>query len=317
MTLEIRLAVRDWDYMSPLALGEISSPRLDLKLFRVGTLPDSLSDDTPYNAFETSFSRHLSAVEAGNHKNTAIPNFLMRGFRHQCILTRKDSELTSIEDLRGKRIGVTGWRDSGNVWTRMILRSKGINTQDAYWYAGRLTDAHPIQNRLDGFGIPGLIEAMPDEEPMMESLARGWLDVVFTPFMPKGFFEASSQFRHLLPNLSASQADYFQTVGYVPGIHVLTMNSALLEEHPWAAQELSDLLDQSRDVWMQKRIRYADTTPFFMSDLIETASLLPSTWGDSGIEANRKMINDFINEMHDQAIIGRHFSIDEVFPVTK
>ena len=54
-----------------------------------------------------------------------------------------------------------------------------------------------------------------------------------------------------------------------------------------------------------------------MSDLIETASLLPSTWGDSGIDANRKMINDFIDEMHDQAIIGRHFSIDEVFPVTK
>nr|WP_321457285.1 nitrate ABC transporter substrate-binding protein [uncultured Cohaesibacter sp.] len=314
MTLEIRLAARDWDYMTPLALGEISSPRLEVKLERLQSLPDSLSDETPYNAFETSFSRHLSAVEAGNHKNTAVPQFLMRGFRHQCIITRKDSPLTTIDSLRGKRIGVTGWRDSGNVWTRLILRSKGINTDDAKWYAGRLTQAHPIQDRLDGFGRPGVIEAMPEEEPMMDALERGWLDAVFTPFMPKGFFEKDSKFRHLLSDLSGSQADYFNTVGYVPGIHILTMSTALLEENPWAAQELSDLLDKSREVWMQKRIRYADTTPFFMSDLIETANLLPSGWGDSGIEANQKMICDFIDEMYDQAILGRHIKIDEVFP---
>ena len=56
--------------------------------------------------------------------------------------------------LRGKRIGVTGWRNSGNTWTRAALRREGVSVEDAFWIAGRLAAEHPIVNRLDGFGRP-------------------------------------------------------------------------------------------------------------------------------------------------------------------
>lgn len=313
MTLKIRLAVRDWDYLTPLALGDVTSPRLELAVNRVGTLPDRIGADTPFDAGETSFSRHMSNIAAGSTSAVGIPNFLMRGFRHQCIVTRKDSPIVKIADLAGKRIGVTGWRDSGNTWTRAILRREGIMTEDAFWYAGRLTAAHPIQDRLDGFGQPGRIEPVPAEEPMMNLLAEGWLDAVFTPFMPEHFFGPASAFRQLLPNLRAAQLSYFNAVGYVPGIHLLTLDAELSAAHSWLATELSGLIDESRRVWTQKRRRYADTTPFMMEEMLATANALPQGWDESGLEANRLMITDFIAEMHAQAILPRLLSIDEIF----
>lgn len=313
MSLKIRLAVRDWDYLTPLILGDVTSPRLSLEIDRIAAMPVEIGPGTHYDAGEGSFSRHLSAVARGDTSNLAVPNFLMRGFRHACIITRKDSPLTTIAELAGKRIGVTGWQDSGNTWTRAILRHAGILTDDAYWYAGRLTGAHPIQDRLAGFGQPGRIEPMPDEEPMMQSLARGWLDAVFTPFMPEGFFAPGSEFRQLLPDCRATQTSYFHEVGYVPGIHLLLLDRAVAQAHPWAAQALSDLIDESRRMWTAKRRRYADTTPFMLDEMLYTATALSPTWDDSGLEANRPMIADFLAQMHEQAILPKRLSVEDVF----
>lgn len=313
MTLKIRLAVRDWDYLTPLLLGDIASPRLTLEIDRIAAMPVEIGAGTPYDAGEASFSRHLSAVAQGDNRTIAIPNFLMRGFRHACIITRKDSPLTTIEGLAGKRIGVTGWRDSGNTWTRAILRHAGVMTGDAYWYAGRLTEDHPIQDRLGEFGEPGRIEPMPGEEPMMQSLSNGWLDAVFTPFMPHGFFDKNSEFRQLLPNCRAAQVSYFNDVGYVPGIHLLTMDSEIARTNPWAAQALSDLIDESRQMWTAKRRRYADTTPFMLDEMLYTATALPATWDNSGLEANLTMTSDFLNQMYEQEILPKPLAVEDVF----
>ncbi|WZB63958.1 hypothetical protein WJ970_16020 [Achromobacter xylosoxidans] len=40
MTLQIRLAVRDWDYIVPLALGDVVAEGLDLRIDRVPALPE-------------------------------------------------------------------------------------------------------------------------------------------------------------------------------------------------------------------------------------------------------------------------------------
>ncbi|MFG6499431.1 nitrate ABC transporter substrate-binding protein [Sulfitobacter sp. 1A15106] len=313
MTLKIRLAVRDWDYMTPLLLGDITSKRLQLEVERIATMPVGIGKGSSHDAGEASFSRHLTDVAEGHNSTVAIPNFLMRGFRHGCIITRKNSPLTKVTELAGKRIGVTGWRDSGNTWTRAILRNEGIMTDDAYWYAGRLTEAHPIQDRLGEFGQPGRIEPMPNETPMMRSLAEGWLDAVFTPFMPEGFFSQNSQFRQLLPNCREAQTSYFHDVGYVPGIHLLALDREIAEVHPWAAQELSDMIDESRRMWISKRRRYADTTPFMLEEMLYTATALSPDWDASGIAANRIMISDFLDQMHEQGILNRPLQTEEVF----
>ncbi|UVK36956.1 nitrate ABC transporter substrate-binding protein [Mesorhizobium sp. AR10] len=314
MAISIKIAARDWDFLTPLLLGDVSSERLEVKVDRVATLLGDLSGDPVYDAAEMSFSRYASRRAAGDDTLVGVPNFIMRGFRHRCIITRAASPLEQLSQLAGKRIGLTGWRDSGNTWTRAALRHEGVGVEDAYWFAGRLTSDHPIVDRLDGFGRPGRIEAIPGERPMMELLETGELDAVFTPFMPQGYFQAGSQFRQLVRDFRTAELEYFRDVGYVPGMHLIALKADVVERHPWLPDELSALIDASHRLWTEKRRKYAETSPWIIDELLQSARALPQGWSDSGLAENRTMIEDFARELHLQGIADRLLSPEELFP---
>ena len=102
MTLRLRIALRDWDYMTPLVLGDVRSPRLDIKIDRVGTLVSNVALDPSYDAAEMSFSRYAQQRHDGDDSVVGMPNFIMRGFRHRCIITTKKSSIRKLSDLGGK-----------------------------------------------------------------------------------------------------------------------------------------------------------------------------------------------------------------------
>jgi 4,5-dihydroxyphthalate decarboxylase len=314
LAIEINLAVRDWDYITPLALGDVRSRDFDLVVHRVGTLPDDLASNPLYDAGEVSFSRYSLGRARGETSIVGVPHFLMRGFRHRCIIVSAHSGLTDLAQLAGKRIGLTGWQDSGNTWTRAVLRRVGIGIDDAQWLVGRLTEAHPITDRLGGYGRPGRIGAVPGERPMMELLRIGELDAVFTPFMPPGFFDADSEFRQLLPDFRQAELEYFKEVGYVPGMHLLGIKPAIVEAHPWLPRALSELLDESARRWLEKRAKYADTTPWIIDELRRVARDLPPSWDRNGYEANERMIADFGIELHAQNLTKTCLTPSDLFP---
>ena len=314
MTLTVRLALRDWDYLTPLLLGDVVDPRIDLQITRVGTLVGDLATTTVYDGAEISFSRYVQDRAAGGTAVLGVPQFLMRGFRHRCIITAKTSPITRLEDLAGKKIGVTGWQDSGNTWTRAALADLGVGVEDVMWYAGRLTDAHPITDRLGRFARPGRIEAMPGEQPMIAALLDGGLDAVFTPFMPTGFFRPDSPFRHVLPDFRSAEIAYFDRVGYVPGMHILGLNTNFAMQSPWVAQVLSDLFDESLAMWLEKRRKYAETTPWIIQDIAMMDAALGANWAASGLSANAGMVSDFVRQSREQALIGRDLTLSEIFP---
>ena len=303
--LSIRLAVRDWDYFTPLALGDITPDDFDLQIDRVGTLVNDLASSPDYDAGEVSFSRYAQARARDDASLLGLPHFLMRGFRQRCIITTAESPITTPAELKGKRIGVTGWQDSGNTWTRTVLREAGVGIDDVRWFAGRLA----------GFGRPGRIEPAPGERPLIELLKAGELDAVFTPFMPEGFFLPASGLRQLQPDFYQAERAYFNRVGYVPGIHILAMKPALAAQHPWLPAALSEVIDRSYALWMQKREKYADTTPWLLDDLRRTAQELPASWNENGFAANRKMIADFGRELFQQGLTHRLLTPEAIFPL--
>lgn len=315
MAITLRLALRDWDYIVPVALGDVTSPDIKLVIDRVGTLPDDLANHPDYDAGEMSFSRYALGRAKGQTSIVGVPHFIMRAFRHRCIITAADSGLTSIAQLKGKRIGMTGWQDSGNTWTRAILRRAGIGIDDAEWFVGRLTQDHPVVDRLAGYGRPGRISAVPGERPMVDLLRSGELHAVFTPFMPPGFFDPGSGLRQLLPDCRAAEVAYFRDVGYVPGIHVLGIKPQIVDQHPWLPKALSELFDASSLLWLQKRQKYADTTPWIIDELRQTALDLPPHWNRNRFEDNRSMIADFAEELHAQQLTDRQMTPDELFPL--
>ncbi len=312
--MQIRLAVRDWDYITPLALGDIRPEGFELKLDRVANLPDNFAKDENYDASEMSISRYSLGRGRGETGVFGVPHFLMRAFRLRCIITSCRSKLTSVAELKGKRIGLAGWQDSGNTWTRALLRREGIEIEDAQWCISRLLASHPIIDRLAGYGRLGLIEPVAGDTPLLEMLDRGELDAVFMPFMPPGFFDAGAPFRQLVPDFRQAEIDYFNDVGFVPGIHILGVKQALADAHPWLPQALSELLDQSYRVWMQKRLRYADTTPWLIDEMRQVAQSLPGHWDANGFRANEAMIAAFCTELHAQGLSKTLITPQFLFP---
>ncbi len=313
MKVSVRAAVRDWDYLTPLLLGDVVSEKVELELDRVATLPDGFAQSGRYDAAEMSFSRFVTSVVRGARDVYGIPNFLMRSFRHRCAITRRDGP-TSFAELKGARIGLTGWQDLGNIWTRAALADAGVDIADAHWFVGRLTKDHPVVDRLGGYGVPGLIEAAPGERPMVDLLAEGALDAILTPFMPGGFFDAGTDFRHVLVDYRAAERAYFARTGFVPGIHILALSRQMVERHPWLPEELSDMIDRSAALWLFKRRRYADTSPWILDELEQAASDLPGGWNASGLEANRRMIAAFLAEINRQNLAPTELAPEDLFP---
>jgi 4,5-dihydroxyphthalate decarboxylase len=98
-------------------------------------------------------------------------------------------------------------------------------------------------------------------------------------------------------------------------MHLISFESAFVAEHPWVVGELSALIDESQRVWLNKRRKYAETTPWILDELLHTAADLPSGWDASGFEVNQRMIADFSRELHKQGILPRELTPAELFPI--
>ena len=311
--------MRDWDWLTPLLLGEVDAEELDrlgadLDIERVQTLVDLGSSDE-YDAAETSLSRYCGQVAAGTSRVTALPHCLMQAFRHRCIIVASTSSAHAVRDLRGGAIGLTGWQDSGNTWTRAVLAESGVGIDDARWVVGRLTENHPIQDRLGGFGEPGRIEADPQERPLMAMLSSGELDAVLTPFMPNGFFAPDSQWRPLLDDLAGAEAAYADRHNYVPGIHILGFKSEFLNQHTDIALAVSRALAESRRIWTEKRRRYAETSMWIIDDLLRESRLLPTGWQQPGLDRQGEMFAAFCHQLEAQRLLPKAPTVTELFPV--
>ncbi|VVD85632.1 ABC transporter substrate-binding protein [Pandoraea soli] len=315
MKLKVKLAVRDWDYLTPLALGDVKSSKLDIDVHRVQAVQD-WTQENDYDAGEVSFSKYVQGMATGgDYPLWCLPHFLMRGFRQRCILTSTGSDITRVEDLAGKRIGVTGWSDSGNTWTRTLLRRAGIGIEDVRWYAGRLTESDPIIDRLGRFARPGRIDATPNEKPLVDMVKGGELDALFSPFLPPAFFSDHSGLRFLLSDFRAEEVRYFREVGYVPGIHILGVKPDLCKQYPWLAGEIGGIIDESSRVWSEKRAKYQDTTPWLLDDIARATRDLPATWNSNGFASNEKMIDDFAVELYEQRIIETRLDAKTLFRI--
>ncbi|MFD2237634.1 hypothetical protein [Aureimonas populi] len=113
----LRLALRDWDWLTPLRLGEVPGSE-GVSVTVVDDLPAELVLDPAFDAVEMSFAQAARRLDEGDMRVVSLPCFPMRGFRHRCALVRADSELRQLPELKGLRIGMTGWQDTGSTWIR-------------------------------------------------------------------------------------------------------------------------------------------------------------------------------------------------------
>ncbi|MFC4493672.1 hypothetical protein ACFPA8_05925 [Streptomyces ovatisporus] len=297
----LRLALRDWDHLVPLAAGRVGTPDFDLRIDSRDTTPDVLAEPG-LDGGETSFSRYVQARAAGDDRLVGLPAFVMRGFRHRCVLVRSDSPRTALAELAGARVGLTGWPDSGNTWTRSLLRAEGVELAGVDWRVGPLVPGESGKERLGPRRPPPNVSVLHEGESLVDELAAGRLDAVLTPFMPPELFTRDSRFRHLLADHAAAERAYWEQHGFVPGIHLVTLRRETVDAAPELPGVLLAALEKSKRHWVARRRLLADTTPWLLRELTESAQLFGDDWMPYGTERNAGMIRTFCTELHQQGI---------------
>ena len=311
MALPLRMKFRDWDFWTPLLLGDVKSEKLDIKATRVASLIDNVADDPECDAAEMSFSRYNLRVDQGKAEGiVAVPFFIMRGFRTRNIVTTVDSPLERIEDLAGKRIGL-----SGNTWTRALLRRIGVDCDAINWTLSRCTEKDAVEpTRGKAFWNGKNIVHEENVTPLVKLLHEGKIDAMFQAFMPQGYCSGDLGLRPVVRDFKADEIAYYNAVGYVPGIHILAFKESYVRANPWAVRELCVTLDASRKLWREKRRRYAETTPWILQDLIDEGQRLAPDYDAWDLESNRTMIDDFGREAYEQHLTEHRNTADILFP---
>ena len=146
--LKINMVTRSYDHLMALACGDVAVEGVDLNFDRKTDMSQFMADPS-FHAGERSFSQYLIRSSQGEREFVGLPVFVMRGFRHRCFFVRRGSELRALKDLAGKRVGTNGWPDTGNTWSRAVLREQGVRIDQIDWWLARPMTHPTIQSVID------------------------------------------------------------------------------------------------------------------------------------------------------------------------
>src|SRR3954464_3787231 len=91
-----------------------------------------------FEVCEFSLANYLVLRASGEDWLTAIPVFPHRAFRHALPVTRRDSPLSGLAQLAGKRVGVEDYSMTAAVWLRGLLHDDyGVEPGAITWVTYR------------------------------------------------------------------------------------------------------------------------------------------------------------------------------------
>jgi 4,5-dihydroxyphthalate decarboxylase len=309
--LPLTLAARDYDYLSPLAMGDVEIEGVDLTLIRAFDALPRVVKEPEIDGGETSFSRYVQGMVRGDRSFIGLPVFLMRAFRHRCFFVRRDSDLADVTDLAGKRVGTNEWPASGNTWTRAVLRERGVPIERVRWLVGQVS---PGYKPVPPDALPAGVQPAPAGSTLVDLLLEGQIDALMCPWPPEGFYDQGSRIRRLYEDYRTAEREYYRRTRVHPAHHVTVLKRELVERNPWVVRAVFNGLDQSRRRSEQNRWELSETTPWLLAELEETAALMGKEFQPDGLsDENRHMIAAFCEEQYAQRLIPEPIDPKSVF----
>jgi 4,5-dihydroxyphthalate decarboxylase len=155
--------------------------------------------------------------------------------------------------------------------------------------------------------------------PRGMSMATLWAVVEFramnNPITPYPSDLGDPRFARLFPDYPAVERKYFQQTGIFPIMHVTVIKQEIVDKYPWAAVSLVKAFDKAKAI-AYKRVANPRITPlaWVRTAFEEERKILgPDPWVYGLGESNRKNLETIIRYCHQQGLIGRPMSVDELF----
>ena len=287
MPLRLTLAFSDNPRVQPLKDGLVRPQGIELDCITLD--PSNLFQrNLTYDEFdvsEMSISETLLARERTDGKKwdwSALPVFLSRGHHWHTLYVNTASGVTSLADLRGKRIGVPDYDMTAALWFRITLKDlDGVEAKDNVWYNGRTKSlSHGGALGLHNNGPAGVTHHwLTVDQTLDVMLDRGEIDA-FTAIRPEARVTArdttvvdrwggtpidgNPRLRKLLDdNGKGVVYEFYRKTGCFQANHHVIVQNRILKEHPWVALELFKAFQRSKEVAYERARRSQSAYLFF------------------------------------------------------
>ena len=85
--------------------------------------------------------------------------------------------ITSVKQLKGKKVGIPGWLNTCGLWVRGILSEEyGVKASDIHWITSR---PHKMELSLPA---GTRIDVVPSEQSLTQRMLRGEFDAIVVPW---------------------------------------------------------------------------------------------------------------------------------------
>lgn len=268
-----------------------------------------------FNCAEMSFSTYVIRLAQKNLPFIAIPVFPSRTFRHSAIYVNARAGIEEPQHLKGRRVGVPEYTSTAMVWARGMLKDEyGVLPQDIRWLTGGLRDAGRKQKFKPQ--IPGVEIQHTEDRTLNDMLVSGELDAIIAPQMPPALREGHPNVRHLFPNYAEVERAYYRKTGIFPIMHVVVMQKALYEEHPWVAVSLYKAFEEAKDNCLRE-LKVEEPLPVSLPWVHDFArsvrDLMGADYWPYGVEKNRKVIEALCQYVFDQGLAPAKVGVEELF----
>jgi 4,5-dihydroxyphthalate decarboxylase len=275
---------------------------------------------------EMSMSSYLIARERG-FDMIALPVFPSRRLFHTEISYNTGSGIEKPQDLAGKRLGVGEYQQTAALWQRGLLEHDfGVSQYKIHWYMERTEELS--HGGATGFTPPPGIsfQRIPPDKSMASMLANNELDAaaINSPWknMPNVIGRShripgsgdQSKVKQLFPDRMTEARRFFQKWGFVPVNHAYTIRGDIYEKYPWVAFNLYSAFLKAKAHFNGRLVDSIPTGLFFGKEyLAMTQEIFGNDPYPYGVKANRKMLDTLIDFSHEQGLITKKPTAEELF----
>jgi 4,5-dihydroxyphthalate decarboxylase len=317
--LQLSIAIGDYDRVRPVEDGRVRIDGCDPVFMHLE--PEEVFfrgfRQEAFDVCELSLSTFALRTARGDCPYVGVPVFPSRSFRHTAIYVRTDKGIKDPKDLEGRRIGIPEYQVTANVWARAILQGDhGVGLSKIRWIQGGQEEPGRIEKA--GFTLPeGVqLEPAPEGKTLSGMLEVGEIDGLIAPRAPSCFVRGAPNVGWLFPDPQGAATDWFRRTRVFPIMHLLGVRRTLAEQHPWLPVALLKAFDEAKRLTLEALAEPAApkvSLPFLDEQVRAAQALMGKDYWPYGLEANRVVLETFLDHHHRQGLSPRRLKPEELF----